>query len=223
MIKILGICLVIALLSGCSASRHISFPTEDGGVVYADKYGSGAHAVILAHGGRFTKESWKKQAEVLAGKGFLVVAIDFRGRGRSQGGDGKNDSDEYVHLDVLAAIDYLHGKGATDISVVGASFGGWAAAKAINQSNIEVDRIVLLAATVDEPATLPGRKLFILTEKDYMGEGTLRLPEIRSQFEQASEPKELVLLAGDAHAQHIFSSDQGSRLMMEIVRFLTKN
>ena len=50
------------------AQEHITFPTEDGGVV-------------LAHGGRFTKESWQKQVEVLVHAGFRALAIDFRGRG----------------------------------------------------------------------------------------------------------------------------------------------
>jgi len=62
------------------AQEHITFPTEDGGVVSADVYGSGERGVVLAHGGRFTKESWQKQAEVLVHAGFRALAIDFRGR-----------------------------------------------------------------------------------------------------------------------------------------------
>jgi pimeloyl-ACP methyl ester carboxylesterase len=43
--------------------------------------------VVLAHGARFNKASWAKQAEVLAKTGFRVLAIDFRGYGKSRGGD----------------------------------------------------------------------------------------------------------------------------------------
>ena len=68
------------------APKVVSFPTSDGGLIYADLYGQGDHAVILAHGARFTKESWKSQAPVLARAGFRVLAIDFRGRGKSRGG-----------------------------------------------------------------------------------------------------------------------------------------
>ena len=39
--------------------------------------------------------------------------------------------------------------------------------------------------------------------------------------EKASEPKELVILEGSAHAQFIFTTDQGERLMREILRFLS--
>jgi RHH-type rel operon transcriptional repressor/antitoxin RelB len=46
-----------------TAQNTISFPTEDGGVVFADIYGTSDRAVVLAHGGRFNKESWTTQAE----------------------------------------------------------------------------------------------------------------------------------------------------------------
>ena len=45
-----------------TAQKTVSFPTEDGGVVFADVYGTGERAVVLAHGGRFNEESWAKQA-----------------------------------------------------------------------------------------------------------------------------------------------------------------
>jgi len=41
--------------------------------------------VVLAHGGRFDKESWSKQAGALVSAGFLALAIDFRGEGKSRG------------------------------------------------------------------------------------------------------------------------------------------
>ena len=47
-------------------------------------------------------------------------------------------------------------------------------------------------------------------------------PEIRDQYERAPDPKQLVILEGSAHAQHIFETDQGERLMREILRFLSE-
>jgi hypothetical protein len=35
-------------------------------VIYADVYGQGDRGVVLAHGGRFNKESWEQQARTLA-------------------------------------------------------------------------------------------------------------------------------------------------------------
>src|SRR5579862_6157065 len=70
------------ILTGLTAApREVSFSTADGGVVWADVYGAGERGVVLAHGARFDKASWAKQAEVMANTGFRVLAIDFRGYG----------------------------------------------------------------------------------------------------------------------------------------------
>jgi len=114
----------------------------------------------------------------------------------------------------------LKKSGAESISVVGASFGGWASAKASSSNPGLIDRLVILAAGVDEPQLLTGRKLFILAKEDFRGEGILRLPEIRADFELTPEPKKLVLLEGSAHAQFLFESDQADRLMCELLHFL---
>ena len=223
MLRILGLTVAAVLLVGCTGPRHVSFPTEDGGVVHADLYGTGDRCVVLAHGGRFNKESWATQAPELANAGFRVLAIDFRGRGQSKGGPQITSADD-VHLDVVAAVRYLHENGAKSVSVVGGSFGGWAAARAAVETKAgEIDRIVLLAASaIDEPERMSGRKLFITTRDDFSGADVLRLPEIRDQYERAPDPKQLIILDGSAHAQHIFDTDQGERLMHEILRFLSE-
>jgi pimeloyl-ACP methyl ester carboxylesterase len=201
----------------------VSFPTDDGGIVFADVYGNGEHGVVLAHGGRFTKESWAEQAPVLAAAGYRVVAIDFRGRGDSRGGT-QEGADNDVHYDVMAAVRWLRDQGAREVSVVGASFGGWAAARAsMHLGPGEIDRLVLLAhSPVEEPERIQGRKLFIVARDDPYFGGEKRLVDIREQYERATGPKELVVLDGDAHAQFIFDTDQGERLMQEILRFLAQ-
>ena len=223
MIPFFRLAMAAVALLGCAGPEHVSFQTQDGGVVSADMYGGGDRGVVLAHGGRFNKESWATQAKTLAKAGFRVIAIDFRGRGRSQGGPQATTLDD-VRFDVLAAVRYLHEIGAKTVSVVGGSFGGWAAAQAaVEATEGQIDRIVLLAASaIDEPERMKGRKLFITTRDDFSGSGVLRLPEIRDQYERAPEPKQLVILEGSAHAQHIFNTDQGDRLMREILRFLTE-
>ncbi len=57
----------LLMTATAAAQEHVSFPTKDGGQIQADVYGKGDRAVVLAHGGRFNKESWKKQAEALRG------------------------------------------------------------------------------------------------------------------------------------------------------------
>jgi pimeloyl-ACP methyl ester carboxylesterase len=85
----------------------------------------------------------------------------------------------------------------------------------------EMDRLVLLAAEANgPPEKLTGRKLFIVARDDASGAGP-RLPGIRAQYEKAPDPKELIVLDGSAHAQYLFDTDQGERLMREILRFLS--
>lgn len=202
----------------------VSFPTRDGGLVFANLYGRGGRAVVLAHGGRFNKESWDRQARALAQAGFRVLAIDFRGRGQSRGGPQARDRDDGARFDVLAAVRHLRQGGAKSVSVIGASFGGGAAAEASAEAEPgEIDRLILLAhSPIDKPERMKGRKLFILTRGDSSGADKVpRLPKIREQYERAPGPKELVILDGSAHAQSIFETAEGERLMREILRFLS--
>lgn len=219
---LIAACVAVAPPRGATAQETVSFPTVDGGLIHADVYGEGDRVVLLAHGGRFDRTSWAEQAPVLAAAGFRVLAIDFRGRGESVGGHEWDGSDEGYVLDVRAALDWLRETGATSISVVGASFGGWAAARAATEAEPgEIAALVLLAhSPIERPEALTGRKLFIAARDDPYADGSPRLVDFRDQYERAPEPKELVILDGDAHAQHIFDTPQGERLLAEILRFL---
>ena len=192
--------------------REVSFETSDSGRVFANVYGEGEHGVVLAHGAVFDKESWSEQATQLANDGFRVLAIDFRGYGKSRAGSNRGD----LHLDVLAAVKYLRENGVKRVSVVGGSMGGGAAARASAQSSKgDIDDLILLAhAPIDTPQELKGRKLFIVSKGDGL------VSAIRKQHAAAPEPKELVVMKGAAHAQHIFKTELGEVLMNHIKRAL---
>src|SRR5215472_5871481 len=184
--------IALALTALAAAQQHVSFPTSDGGMIYADLYGTGARAVVLAHGGRFNKESWAAQAAVLLKAGYRVLAIDFRGYGQSR---GPGQADPPLYLDVLAAVRYLRKSGAKSVSVVGGSMGGSAAAHAsIASVPGEIDRLVLLGAAPDGPAEKVKTPMLILVARDDADNGTPRLPGIRAQFDKAPRPKELIVL-----------------------------
>jgi len=205
-----------------AAQKTVSFPTEDGGVVFADVYGTGDRGIVLAHGGPFNKESWAKQAQTLAAAGFQVLAFDFRGYGKSRGPGQSDPMSAPLHLDVLAAVRYLRKTGAKTVSVVGGSMGGGAAGDAsIASQPGEIDRLVLLGAAPNGSAEkLKSSSLFIVARGDSSGDGP-RLPRIQEQYEKAPGPKELIILDGSAHAQFLFQTDQGERVMREILRFLS--
>jgi pimeloyl-ACP methyl ester carboxylesterase len=203
------------------AQQSISFPTQDGGLIYGDVYGKGNNAVVLAHGGRFKKDGWVEQALTMAGAGFRVLAIDFRGEGQSRGVTPGND-EQGRRLDVLGAVHYLRKTGAKSVSVVGASMGGDYAAEAAEYEPTAIDRLVLLASGAYTPLTkMKGPKLFILARDDANDDG-LRLPKIRTQYAKALDPKELIIVDGSAHAQYLFQTDQAERVMHEILRFLSE-
>ena len=205
----------MALTSSASAAdfREVTFEASDGAAVYANLYGKGDSAVVLAHGRAFNKESWDAQAKELVKSGLLVLAIDFRGYGKSAGNGGY----DAMHADLLGAVRYLRKNGARHVSIVGASMGGGAAAQAsVRSSDGEIDRLILLAGVPPtEPAKLKGRKLFIVSREDGFA------PAIQKAFEQVPEPKQLVVLEGAAHAQHLFNTDQSPKVMQLIRDWLT--
>jgi|SRR5579872_1773092 len=97
--------IVIVLQSGVAAAQErVSFLTSDGWLIYAHRYGEGKRGVVLVHGGRFTKESWAKQAQPLTNAEFEVLAIDMRGYGESTNGPTALRSDYGSPLDVLGIV-----------------------------------------------------------------------------------------------------------------------
>jgi lysophospholipase L1-like esterase/dienelactone hydrolase len=216
---------VLIFVSGALTAisqETVNFPAQDGGLIYAQHYGSGERGLVLVHGGRFNKESWEKQAPILTNAGFNVLAIDLRGYGQSK---GPGDSDIYtapMHFDVLAGVSYLQKNGAQKVSLLGGSMGGVAAAQASALMKPEdLDAVILLAATPEHPEQMRGRKLFILARDD-IGPGEVpRLTRLNEQFPKVPDPKKLIILDGSAHAQFIFATAQSERLMNEILAFLT--
>jgi len=219
---LIAILLALVFSQIANAQKTVSFPTEDGGIVLADLYGTSDRGVVLAHGGQFNKESWAKQAHTLVGAGFQVLAIDFRGYGKSHGPGDSDPMDAPLYLDVLAAVRYLRLNGAKTVSVIGGSMGGSAAGDAsIASKPGEIDRLVLLGAAPNDPADkLKSAVLYIVARDDANAAGP-RLPGIQVQYEKSPEPKQLIVVEGSAHAQFLFQTDQGDRVMRDILQFLS--
>ncbi len=213
--SLLSLGSVLAQTEEPAVPREVSFLATDGGKIYGLLSGKGNHAVVLCHGARFNKESWSEQAKVLTKNGYEVLAIDFRGYGRSkQGSQGRA-----LHLDVLAAVDFLKATGAKHVSIIGGSMGGGAAAQAAAESKPEsVAALILLAAVpIRHPEKMQGRKLFIVAKGDRLK------PSVVRQFDAAAEPKKLVVLNGSAHAQHLFNTSQKSVRMQRILDWLSQS
>jgi len=220
MLVALGVMLMSFAATGPAGAgkppREVSFATADSGTVHADLFGAGERGVVLAHGAVFNKESWADLADSLAAHGFRVLAIDFRGYGKSVAGTKPRGLDE----DVLAAVRYLHEQGAAAVSVVGGSMGGGASARAATEAKTgEIAHLVLLSpVSIEHPERIRAANiLYIASREEKMAPGIL------DQYKAAPEPKRLVLLDGSAHAQNIFKTDQGPRLTQVILEALEES
>jgi len=214
--------MAVVFVASVAAQRTVSFPTSDGGTIFADLYGTGTRAVVLVHGGQFNKESWTPQAKQLVAAGYEVLAINLRGYGKSHGPGDSDPMDAPLHLDVIAAVHYLKEHGAKSVFVVGGSMGGSAAGDAsISSPPGEIDRLVLLGAAPNLPADkLKSPILYVVARDDANDDGP-RLPGIRKQYEISPQPKRLIIVEGSAHAQFLFQTNESERVMKAILDFMS--
>lgn len=77
-------------------------------------------AILMLHGGGQNRFSWKNTGQILADRGFRVVAVDTRGHGDSDRSPGADYAVETLCADVLSIIDAIGGP----VALVGASMGG---------------------------------------------------------------------------------------------------
>jgi len=99
----------------------IKFQTTDEITIVADAYGNPSDApIILLHGGGQTRNSWKKTGEILASKGWYVIATDSRGHGDSSWSSKAEYSFDYLRQDIVKIVHTLDQKPI----LIGASMGG---------------------------------------------------------------------------------------------------
>jgi len=215
----------VLLMLPAAAQQTVTIPLPDPQAsIQADIYGSGDRGLVLAHGGRFGKESWAPQAQVFAAKGFTVLAVQFRGDKKNpDGSTGAEGSYDDNAADVLAAVRYLHARGLRSVSAIGASLGGDAVGDAAAVAKPgEFDRVVFLGSEGgSHPEQLKLPKLYLVARDDTSGDGP-RLPGIRDHYEQAPQPKKLVIVKGSSHAQFLFGTDEGPHVLDEILKFITQ-
>jgi pimeloyl-ACP methyl ester carboxylesterase len=207
-----GILWVSAALAAEPPPEAVTFPIADGGTVSADRFGAAdAPGVVLAHGAVFDKGSWATFARTLPPHGLQALAIDFRGYGASRAPVARD-----LFQDVLGAVRWLRTHGAPRVAVVGASMGATAAARAAAESPPgTIARLVLLSpADIPEAERVPGPTLVVASDAEPA------ITRIRAAFARLRDPKELVVLPGTAHAQHIFATDQRERLAQLVVEFV---
>ena len=202
-----------ALLAGCGGSGGSAGEADDGteasggssassdgerltvGSTEALVWGEGDRGVVLAHGAAYDAASWSVQAKKIAQSGATVLAVE----------DTSAES-------IQAASEHLRDeRGAQSVSLIGASAGSAGVLGAGSQKSAKVAQIILLSGTGDVAGLGEYPKLFTASE----GEGLAG--QVRQMAEEApGNSNEALILGGDAHAQAIFETPQGDRLLQAI-------
>lgn len=157
-------------------------------------WGEGNSGVVLSHGAVYDAASWSDQAEEIAKSGATVLAVE----------DTSADS-------IQAAADYLRNeRGVRSVSLIGASAGSAGVLDVGRRSPGEVAQIILLSGTGEVSGLGDYPKLFTASE----GEGLAE--QVRQMAKEAPGSAETLIVGGDAHAQAIFDSPSGERLLQAI-------
>ncbi|HKT03179.1 MAG TPA: alpha/beta hydrolase, partial [Rugosimonospora sp.] len=140
------------IAAGCPAARAGAKETwitdSTGAGIGALELGTGPKGVVLAHMAGGDSCQWLPFGQQLAAAGYHVVVFDFGGSGVSDPLAGQDRRD----ANVIGAAAYLHGHGALNVVLVGASMGGTAALVAANEVSPAVHGVVSLSA----PASYQG-------------------------------------------------------------------
>ena len=165
----------------------------------APLWGEGDYGVVLAHGAAYDAASWEEQARRIAEEGMIALAVE-----------------DNAPENLLAGMEFLKGgRGAEGVALLGASAGGSDVLRTAGENPGIPDQLILLSATGDVSGLGEEPKLFVASE----GEGIAG--EVRRMAKEASgDRNEALVLPGDAHAQAIFGTEEGERLMQAILERL---
>jgi len=133
--------------------EEIDLKTKDGVSIKGTYYkGTTSKGAVLLHMLGSDRSSWKGFAQDLQGKGYHVVAIDFRGHGDSQGDwrDFKEsefeERNDFIDMenDVEAAAAFIKKNAAWPKTIIGASIGANIALRYAGNTP-EVEKVVLIS------------------------------------------------------------------------------
>ena len=181
-------------LEGYTSREQVSVGETD-----AIVWGEGDSGAVLSHGVAYNAASWEEQGQALAENGVVALAVE-------------DTSPENLR----SAVEYLEEEyGVESVALIGASAGARSVLEAAEEYPEEVDQMILLSGTGDVSGLGKYPKLFVASE----GEGIAE--EVRRMADEApGDENEALILSGDAHAQAIFQTEEGERLMQVILERL---
>lgn len=193
--------LALTVLGACGddATDGAGEQSEVGGADVRT-WGDGDYGVVLAHGAAFDAASWEDQATAIADAGATVVAVE-----------------DISPAGIAAAVEQLQADGVADVALVGGSAGADGILQLLSQEPDLADQVILLSpnSTVEGLGDQP--KLFVASEDEPVADVSRELA--------ASAPgddNEVLILPGSAHAQNIFDTDQGGRVLDAMLERLAR-
>lgn len=183
----------------------VQFVTGDGVVLCGYVLGTGSKGITLGHARGWGLKSWLPFGERLAEEGYQVILWEFRNTAPS--GSSAAGMGQRWDLDVLAAVQVLRERGATEIIAMGASYAGTATAVAAAEIP-ELAGVVILSApahgmeidaisameSVDAPA------FFAVSKKDWQNAPGVYQEHVESLYEACrSDRKEIHIVEGSDH------------------------
>lgn len=154
-------------------------------------WGAGHYGVVLAHGIVFEAASWGPLAARIAEAGMVALAVE-----------------DIAPQSILSASEYLRSeRGVRHVALVGGSAGADAILHAAVEQPGSAHQLILLSANRPVEGLGPEPKLFVASEGEAVAQVSRELARTA-----AGDENELAILPGDAHAQHIFNTDQGEAL-----------
>jgi pimeloyl-ACP methyl ester carboxylesterase len=108
-----------------STAQTVDFDGVGGVTLVADEWNRGIAAdgdptIVMLHGGGQNRHSWHKTGQILADRGYHVVALDTRGHGDSDRAPGADYAIETLAADAVAVIEAI----GRPVVLIGASMGG---------------------------------------------------------------------------------------------------
>ena len=144
---VLASCLAaLSALPARAAGVTVTFSAEDGAQIEATLWEPGvraAPAVIMVPGPPHGRGQWARLGELLAARGFVVLAIDLRG-------DVGEDRVAYVR-DVVAAVRFLQSRHEVQVGAIGIAGASLGATLAVMAAGVSpsVRSLALLSPVLD--------------------------------------------------------------------------
>ncbi len=198
----------------------VTFSASDGTLLSGVWRGGSDRVVILSHQYDQDQTSWAPLVARLEEAGYATLTYNFRGYPPSQGQRVISE----LGRDLDAAVAFARSRGATHLTLIGASMGGIATVPAALTA--APDAYVTISAPTgfsgleapdDALAASPAAKLFINSENDDY------IADTRHMAEVAAEPRTLSVYPTGLHGVLLFLTPDGERLLDEITDFVKAN